>query len=212
MTNGQHYSVTFEEFKTFNPCSIYSCDDFKYSKQLFNGRDKLSLDDIIELDIRPIDKVWISDKIVSRREMAKLQVLWAYQALSFFECEFPNDQRPRKAVQKLEEWINNPSDETMKAWISAKDDALTVAKEASERARRIDGLNVVHYAVCATANNAAWETMLDVANAIAEAATRMIFNCLRNIVWEDVWDTVHNVALNTMLCDLKDFAKAECIS
>ena len=200
MTNGQYYSVTLKDLSKMGPCDTYTKDNFKYAIELFNGRDRLTLDDILKLDISTEDKIWISNKIVPYRELAKLQIMWAYWVLPVFEREYPDDYRPRRAIQALETWIEDPSCENNMWLIAARQnmihDLAYITTGAAWSASVIRNVSV-------------WDAARDAASALEKDAELRQHTCTgrllaRKIAREDAW--------LRMLSDLLMFAKAECIS
>ncbi len=98
-------------------------------------------------------------EIISRR----LAVEFARHVLSIFENKYPEDKRPRQAIETAERCVNNPSEENRKAaFIAAADvtraayaatDAADVARAAyaaTEAARAADVTRAVYAATKAT--------------------------------------------------------------
>lgn len=196
MTNGQCYTLTLEEFSRMDACDHYKKDNFKYAIELFNGREKLTLDDILKLDISTQDKIWISDRIVPRREIAKLQVMWAYRVLPVFEREYPDDYRPRRAIQALETWIEDPSCENNMWLIAARQnmihDLACITTGAAWSAANVP-FDVTLWNAAHNVVRVVKEFVRRHCNSHAEAASCM--KCVNENAWID------------MFCDLMRFAK-----
>ena len=80
-----------------------------------------------------------------------LAIEFAEKALPAWEAEYPEDMRPRKAIEAAKEWLKNPSD------------ASASAASASYA--------ITHYAAARAARDAA----NDIANAAATAAARAAY-------------------------------------
>jgi hypothetical protein len=50
-----------------------------------------------------------------KRLAVTIAVFFAEDALSFWEAEFPENMRPRKAIEAAKEWLANPCEETVDA-------------------------------------------------------------------------------------------------
>jgi len=90
-----------------------------------------------------------------KRLAVTIAVFFAEDALSFWEAEFSEDIRPRKAIEAAKEWLANPCEETV-----AASRAASYASYASRAA----------YAATAHAAHAAANAAANAANA-ANAAT-----------------------------------------
>ena len=92
------------------------------------GDTTFSLEDFILLDkITYDDKVWVVTRLFSREQNAKWSLLCASSILSIFESKYPDDKRPRKALEAAELYLRHPTEENRKA---AKDAADTAADAA----------------------------------------------------------------------------------
>jgi len=95
-----------------------------------------------------------SDKPIS----AFLAIGFAEKALPIWEAEYPEDMRPRRAIEAAKEWLKNPSDT----------DTVTAANTAASAAAR--SANAVAYAAYAAYAAAAAARSASAADAAAYAA------------------------------------------
>ena len=103
-----------------------------------------------------------------KRLAVTIAVFFAEDALSFWEAEFSEDIRPRKAIEAAKEWLANPCEETV-----AASRAASYASYAS-RAAYAATTHAAHAAATAAANaanaaNAATAHAAHAANAAAAA-------------------------------------------
>jgi|GEM_PF-5916119 len=101
------------------------------------GKDTLkylgSVEDILSEDT--IDLV-LREEFIDKKTLHKLSVKFAYESLPLFEKEYPNDSRPRKAIEAKEAWIKGEiSDEELEAARSAARSASSSARSAARSAR-----------------------------------------------------------------------------
>ena len=107
---------------------------------------------------RPEDSSWIMQKLITTKKQAVMIAVFAAECvLDIFEKKYPDDKRPRKAIDTDKEWIENPCIKTK--------DAATAAAYAAYAAYA-----TVADAAAAYAAYAAYTTAADVAAAYATAA------------------------------------------
>jgi len=108
-----------------------------------------------------------------KRLAVTIAVFFAEDALSFWEAEFPENMRPRKAIEAAKEWIVNPCQETVDAAYAAYAAATANAANAIYAAANAAyaatyAAHAAAYAAYATAANAA--AAANAANAASRAA------------------------------------------
>lgn len=143
MRRGGSMKINTEIIKALNPC------DSRFNNYLSHYSDFDGiLEDFILLDnISYNDKVWVFNRLATKEQNVKWSLLCASKMLSLFETEYTNDNRPRKALEAVEAYLDNPCDETR-----------LVAKSAAEAARS-----------AASAAEAAWLAARSAASAAASA-------------------------------------------
>lgn len=195
-TNGQHYGVTLSAFRKLGACDIYTKDDYKYAKEPFDGRYLMNFDDILNLSIPAKNKIWIINKIVPRMEMAKFQILWAYNVLHLFETRYPHDNRPRSAIEALELFVENPT--------HIKSRELNIKKMTANKA----AIHTSNLAAKSAALAASWHSAY---NTAWSAASAIAWTAKNNTLIHTAWTVAHDAECENMLRDLKSFAEAEYI-
>lgn len=101
-----------------------------YSK--FDG----TIEDFILLgNISYSDKVCVFTRLATKKQNVKWALLCASKVLSLFETECPNDDRPRKALEAVEAYLDNPCEETRSAAKAAARSAWAAAASAARSAR-----------------------------------------------------------------------------
>jgi len=86
---------------------------------------------------------WFLSRKLKRIDKVRYAVYAAKQVLGLFEEEYPNDDRPRKAIKAVEKYIKNPTKKNKEAAYAAAD-AAHAAYAAAYAARAA-------YAACAAA-------------------------------------------------------------
>lgn len=112
-------------------CKLEPCesrfDNYLTHYESFSG----TLEDFIKLDnITYCDKVWVVTRLFTKQQNVKWALLCASKVLSIFEDIYPNDKRPRQALEAVEAWLNNPSEETKIAANAAVNAAAYAAASA----------------------------------------------------------------------------------
>ena len=67
----------------------------------------------------------------TKRDSVELAIFAAEKVLKIYEDKYPNDDRPRKAIESAKEWLKNPTEENRIAAEAAAEAAR--AAEASEK-------------------------------------------------------------------------------
>ena len=94
----------------------------------------------------------------TKKDKVRFAIYCAELALPIFEEKYPNDKRPREAIQAAKDWLEDPSKKTEEAAEDAAEDVAGASRAASWAAAR-------------TAEAAAWAAW-DAAGAAAWAAAR----------------------------------------
>jgi hypothetical protein len=143
-------SITLEYLKSVDAC----IDGVRWWKSL----ETTDLDKIIEASLSSNDSTvlgygnWLLCQVFTPEQRIQYAIYAAVQVLSIFEDTYPDDPRPRKAVEAAQAYLDKPSVETAYAARSAADAARSAADAA-------------YAAACAAADAAA-----DAADAAADAA------------------------------------------
>lgn len=107
--------IDTEIIKGLNPCKdrfenfTKHYPDFKGTFQEF-----LSLDNITYND-----KVWVATRLFTKKQNVKFAFLCASSVLDLFEAKYPNDDRPRKALKAVKEYLVETTNENVAAAVHA---------------------------------------------------------------------------------------------
>jgi len=114
-----------------------------------------------------------------KRLAVTIAVFFAEDALSFWEAEFPENMRPRKAIEAAKEWIVNPCQETVDAaYAAAAAAANATATTTTAPYANVAAANAATYAAYAaytTAASATTAAAYAAANAAAANATHAAY-------------------------------------
>jgi len=103
---------------------------------------------------------WVIVRLMSHEQQVRYAIYAAEQVIEIYEQEYPNDDRPRKAIEAAKNYLDNPSE----AAAEAAKVAWAVAKAAAWAAEAADAAEVA-------AEVAAWAAdAARAAEAAAEAA------------------------------------------
>jgi len=92
----------------------------------------------------------------------------AWRVLHIFEKKYPNDKRPRQALEATKTFLQNPCEENRQALPAARAAAWAAAEDAAEDAAR----DAARAAAEDAARDAAWDAAWATARDAAEAAER----------------------------------------
>jgi len=65
------------------------------------------------------DALWLAPRVLTKEDAVRFAIFAAREVLPIFEIKYPNDNRPRKAIESAEAWLANPCDETSRAAFAA---------------------------------------------------------------------------------------------
>ena len=150
--------VTIDQVIRWRPCSDYPR---KRINSLFAGRESLSWEDIVALDIPTEDKLWalLREDFIPARELHLLACDFAEKVL-----HLTDDPRCAEVIRVKRIWVDGKAtyEELAAAWDAALDAALDAARDAAWAAA-LD-------AALAAARAAARDAARDAARAAARAA------------------------------------------
>lgn len=118
----------------------------------------------------------------------------AERALTIFEREHPNDDRPRKAIEAARAYARGEIDDAARATAEAAawDAARAAAWAAAESAARAAAKTAVEARAEAAARAAAWTVAWTAAGGVARAAARSVtgaaaWDAKKAAAWDDAW-------------------------
>jgi hypothetical protein len=78
------------------------------------------------------DKIWVWKNFATVNEAALFGLKCASSVLDIFEAKYPNDERPRLALEAVYTYLKNPTEENKKACSYAADYAADAADDADD--------------------------------------------------------------------------------
>jgi len=161
--------ITNEYIKSLSPCT----NRFNNYIQHYENTD-FSIAEFLKLDnITYSDKLWVWKKFATINEAAMFGLYCADSVLHIFQNRYPNDDRPRLALEAVREYLADPSlenKEKCKATAAAAYAAYAAATAAAATAAAYAASNAANAADAAS--NAAYAAYA--ANAGAAAANAAV--------------------------------------
>jgi hypothetical protein len=167
--------ITSELIASLEPCKERHQNYLKHYKNK-----TLSLKEFLQLEhLTYTDKLWVWNRVASKDIACKWALTCALTSLPFFEAKYPNDRRPREALEAMQQLMKDPS--LMKNCWAAANKAAEAFIEMGFK-REYEAQAAAHSACCAahtaytafhentTVNNTARSQAIAAANAAAEAA------------------------------------------
>jgi hypothetical protein len=150
-----------------------ACEEAReWAKAFYAGRTKATVRAVIADLVRENHQdwaLWILPRLMTHRQTVRYAVFCARQSLSVYEARFPNDRRPRQAIDAAEAFVRHPSAKNRAAARAAARAARAAAGDAwaaGDAARAAAG---AAWAAGDAARAAAWAAE-DAARAAAGAA------------------------------------------
>ncbi len=104
--------ITKEEIKALNPLNPCRSGWKWYLENQEEDLLKLLLN---ANNNNPADARWLFTKLMTKEQCIKIAIYSARQVLHIFEDKYPEDKRPRKAIESAENYLKDPSEENKKA-------------------------------------------------------------------------------------------------
>jgi len=109
-----------------NPCAPRFNNYLGHYKD-FDG----TLEEFLALDnITYSDKVWVFTRLVDNIQLLRWSYLCAESVLHIFETKYPNDNRPRQALDAKLKYINKPTEDNLIDWDNSRNAAAYAAYPA----------------------------------------------------------------------------------
>ena len=122
--------INTDKIRALKPC-LDRFNNYLNHYQDFDG----SLEDFVMLEnITYSDKVWVFIRLATKMQNVKWSLLCASKVLHIFEEKYPDNKKPRLALEAAENWINNPNDDTANAAYAAASAANAAAYAANAAA------------------------------------------------------------------------------
>ena len=123
--------ITVDLVMSFDPCY-----DRETVSKLFAGKKWMLPTTVLKLDtVSAEDKIWLlcRNEFVSEQNLRLFACDCAERVLPIFEKEYPEDNRPRKAIETARLFANGEATqkEMDAAWAAARDAAWAAARDAA---------------------------------------------------------------------------------
>ena len=173
--------INIEYLKSLKPCKNRLDNAIKYYSK-FEG----DILDVLSLDnISSEDKVWLASKVLPDNILHRFSIECAYSTLDNFESKFPNDLRPRKAIEAKQAWLNNEiSDEELEevrsASLSASYSALHSASSVNAASSASSASSALYLASHSAANSASYSAAFSAAFSASWSSSRLASHSAAN--------------------------------
>jgi hypothetical protein len=171
--------VTIEDIMSWDPCDTYPRERIK---KLMGRKKYVTLNDIwkAKLDSK-YDYLWLAlrEEFISEHNLHKIAIYAAELVLPIFEEKYPDDKRPRQAIEAKKKWLGG----------EISDEELAAASYA--------------------ARNAAWATANDAARAAWAAAWAAARAVVRDTIWAATRNAIDNNIYNKLIKYIKRITKEE---
>ena len=136
--------LTLEWLKEKGACS----EGVKWFMGQKESEDKSVLESLISSDHLNWAN-WFIVRLMGKLNQVRYAVYAAEQVISMFEKKYPNDKRPRKAIEAAKAWIKNPTEKNRVVAASAADaaadaDAYAAAAYAAAARKKLQ-LKILSY-------------------------------------------------------------------
>ena len=165
-------ALTLEVLKEYpNECiKLFGKDTLKY----LGGVKGVLNKDTVDLVLRP--------EFIEEKKLHELSVKFAYDCLDNFEKDYPNDDRPRRAIEAKQKWIEGKiTDEELKL---ARSKALSAAGSVRSTA------NVAAYSATWSAADAARSA----AKSVRSVAYSAVMSAIRSAAYLAIFSTARSAA------------------
>ena len=150
-----------------------ACDE---GYEMFVNKKETDLKKICKglIEINKLDWVnWLVTRKMNQKQCVQYAIFAAEQVLGNYEKEFPNDERPRLAIEAAKKYFKIPSEKNKSAAESAAESAASAAESAARSAAS---------AAWSAAECAAWSAAWSAASA-ASAAWSAARSAARSAAW-----------------------------
>ena len=145
---------------SFNPCY-----DKEYIEELFGGKKRLAPKTVLKMEnVSAGDKIWLlcRNEFMTEKNQRLFACDCAEHTLQYFEEEYPNDKRPRNAIEVSRRYANG----------NATDKELSAAARAAYSAASKAAYSAAYSADYSAASSAAYWATYKASRAASWAASR----------------------------------------
>ena len=118
--------ITKKQIKELHPC----LEGWNWYQ---NSNKEEDLEKLL-LDINKVDSSWsrwLFTNLMTKKQNVEIAIFSASEVLSIFEDKYPDDKRPRKAIEAAQKWLDDPTDKNASASASASASAYAASASAS---------------------------------------------------------------------------------
>jgi hypothetical protein len=128
--------VTIEDVMSWYPCSRYPRERIK---KLMGRKKYVTLNDIWKAKLdNEEDYLWLvlREEFITEHNLHKIAIYAAKLVLPIFEEKYPDDKRPRQAIEAKKKWLKGKisNEELKKARYDARDAARAAVSDAARAA------------------------------------------------------------------------------
>ena len=157
--------VTKEQIKALNPCR------HGWERYLKNQEEDLLTLLLDANKSNPSDARWLFTRLMNKTQCMKIAVFSAREVLHIFEEKYPEDKRPRKAIEAVETCLKDPSERNRELAADA-----AAAAYAASSASSASSADAAAYAAAASyassASSASYAVYAAAVYAAADAAKK----------------------------------------
>ncbi len=193
--NSVEKRVTLDVVVSWKPCY-----NIKKLTKLAKGKLDISALEILDLPIPNEDKLWavLRDDFFTQNELMLLIADFAERVLPLYEREYPNDSRPRDAINASRSFAHGEISAAARAAASAA--ARDAARDAARAAARDAAWSAASAAAWSAARAAVRDATRDATRAAARAAARAaVRDAARDAAWSAARDAARDAESNQQI-------------
>ena len=182
--------VNIEQIMSFHPCDKYPEDRII---KLMGRKKSITIKDVLKIKLDGYeDNLWLALRLefIPEKKLHKIAIYAAEMVLPIFEKEYPDDDRPRKAIEAKKLWLKNKITDNelaaARAAAGAAGAAAGAAGNAAWDARAAAGAAGAAagaaWDAAGAAGDAAWAAAGDARDAARAATLKKIINYIKKIM------------------------------
>ena len=130
--------ITQQKLKDWSACT----DGYKWARGILKDK-PMEVKEFLKItaDYRLDWANWVICRVFDKPNKVRYAIFAAEQVIHLFEKKYPNDKRPRKAIEAAKTWLENPS----AAYAASADSAASAAYAASADSKKQMQLKILEY-------------------------------------------------------------------
>ena len=175
-------------------------------REMFGKKKSISIKNLVDMDISHDDKIWAVSKFswFTDKQKRLMACDFAEMCLDNFENEYPDDKRPREAIEVSRRYANGAATtEELEAASEAASAARSAARSEAASAR-----SAAESARSAARSEAASEAASAAASAAESAAWSEAASAARSAAWSAAWSaaSARSAARSAIMKIVKKYA------